>query len=154
MSSNYNQEKKEIQMNETNPTPVPETDLVTLTYTEAELTDTLIQELAKQKSPIIKNPRVILRAGEIEVYGSMKLGFFRGEVHLKVDFSIDAEGNPLVKIISADIHGVPLPSGLRNLFSNMIAQGITSNRVSEAAGFRLLEVQVTDGLLTVTGQKR
>lgn len=141
-------------MNETNPTPAPVTSFITLTYTEAELTDLLIRELAKQKSPIIKNPRVILREGEIEVFGIIKLGFLRGEVHLEVDLSIDGEGNPLVKIITADIHGAPLPSSVRNLFSNMIARGITSNRVSEAAGFRLLEVQVADGLLTVTAQER
>jgi hypothetical protein len=122
--------------------------------TEAQLTDYLKEELAKQNEPVLQNPSVILRDGVIEIYGTAKTGFLTGNLRLVTEVTIDDQGNPQIKITSADIGGVPLPSGLLGVFSDMIESGLTSNLGSFATGFRLQEIHIADGVMVVKGQKR
>jgi hypothetical protein len=122
--------------------------------TESQLTDYLKEELAKQNEPVLQDPSVILRDGLIEIYGTAKTGFLTGNLRLVTEVTIDDQGNPQIKITSADIGGMPLPSGLLGIFSGMIESGLTSNLGSFATGFRLQEIHIADGVMVVRGEKR
>ena len=122
--------------------------------TEGQLTEYLKEELAKQEDPVLQNPSVILRDGVIEIYGTAKTGILTGNLRLVTEVTIDDQGDPQIKITSADIGGVPIPSGLLGIFSGMIESGLTSNLGSFATGFRLQEIHIADGVMVVRGQKR
>ncbi|MDD5369168.1 MAG: hypothetical protein PHQ40_08790 [Anaerolineaceae bacterium] len=122
--------------------------------TEAQLTDYLKEELAKQNEPVLQNPSVVLKDGIIEIYGTAKTGIISGNLRLVTGVTIDDQGNPQIKITSADIGGVPLPSGLLSIFSDMIESGLTSNMGSFATGFHLQEIHIADGVMVIKGTKR
>lgn len=125
-----------------------------LTVTEAQLTEYIQQELDKQTDPILTDPRVVLRDGVVEIYGHAQSGIVSGNVHLVVEVTIDQQGDPQIKITSADLGGVPVPSALLNVFSNMIQESLTSNISSLATGFRLTEIHIAEGVMVVKGVKR
>ncbi len=123
-----------------------------LEFTEAQLTEYLKEQLKKQSDPILQDPRVVLKDGQIEVYGTAQSGILSGNVHIAATVSVDDQGQPEVKITSATIGAIPIPSGLLDVFSKMLVDGLTSKLASYGTNFRLEDIRITDGLMMVKGQ--
>jgi hypothetical protein len=125
---------------------------IALELTDAQLTEYLKEQLKSQADPILQDPRVVLKDGEIEIYGYAQRGVFSGNVLVIGTVTVDDKGQPKLKITSANIGAVPIPSPLLDIFSNTLDEMLVTKLGSLSNNFLLEDIQITDGLMTVKGQ--
>ena len=124
----------------------------TLELTQDQLTNYLREQLNSQSDPVLKDPQVVLKDNQAEIYGYAQFGIFSGNVKVVATVSIDDQGQPKIKIISADLGSIPIPAPMLDVISSLLEDTLVANLESSTSGFRLEEIQITDGLMTVKGQ--
>jgi hypothetical protein len=125
---------------------------VTLTISEAQLTSLLAAKLGGQSDPFITNPQVLLRDGQIHIYGQAHKGFFAATVGIGVSVGVDEQGRPQLSAVSADFGPLPVPEGLINTITDFLTEAYTSALGPVATGFRLEGMSVENGALTLSGR--
>ncbi len=126
----------------------------TLSFTidESQLTSLLATKLAEQPDPLLTEPQVYLRDGEVQVFGKVVKGSFQVNVRIVFTISLDAEGKPVISVTSADFGPLPAPEGLNSAISAMMDEAFTGMIGPAALGFRLESVTIADGIMTLTGR--
>ena len=125
---------------------------LTLTINETQITSLLANYLDSQTDPLIQNPQVTLRNGEIQVYGKVSKGNFEANVRIVLKASVDAEGNQAITVSSTDFGPLPAPTGLNDTISALIDQAFTGSFGPAATGLRLESINIADGSMTITGR--
>lgn len=125
---------------------------LTLSVNETQITSLLAQKLSSQSAPLIQDPQVFLRDGEIQVYGKASQANLLANVRIVLKASVDAEGKPVLTVISTDFGPFPAPQGLNDSVSAMIDQAFTGSFGPAATGLRLESISIADGIMTLTGQ--
>jgi len=129
-------------------------ELVTLTFTESQLSSVLASELEAQPGSLIQDPQVYLEDGYVEIYGQASKGFLAGSVHLTVDVSIDENGNPDLNILFADMGPVPLPEWLLEKLSTLLDESLTGTIGPIFTGIRIEGIVIDDGVMVILGRFR
>lgn len=127
---------------------------ITLTINETQLTSLLAEKLASMQDPIISNPQVYLRDGQIQLFGQASRGYFQANVGIVLTATVDANGQPLVEISSADFGPVPVPENLNQSISSMVQEAYTGALGPLATGVALDSIVISDGVMTLTGHTR
>jgi hypothetical protein len=125
---------------------------VTLKITESQLTSYLTSRLESQVDPLITEPQVLLRDGQMIVYGKVQSGIFTANVNITTKVSVDENGQPKIEITQTDFGPLPVPNGLNEAVSSFISEAFTGSLGPIATGFRLESISITDGMMTVTGR--
>jgi hypothetical protein len=125
---------------------------VTLVLTEAQITSYLAAQLQAESDPVITDPQVYLRDGQVQVYGQAKQGYFVAEISIIISVSVDETGKPKIEIISADFGPLPVPEGLRDTIASSIGEAFTGAVGPAATGFRIETITIANGLMTITGR--
>ncbi len=128
------------------------TGTVTLKITEEQLTSYLTFLLQSQANPLISEPQVLLRNGQIQVLGKVQQGIFVANVSLSMNASVDDQGQPKFEITQTDFGPLPAPQGLNDAASALIAEAFTGSLGPVATGFRLQSITIADGVMTVSGR--
>ena len=71
-----------------------------------------------------------------------------------VQVGVDAEGQPLIEIVSADFGPFPAPEGLKNAITAMVKEAYTGSLGPVATGLRIETISIAGGVMTVTGRIR
>jgi hypothetical protein len=129
-----------------------QTGTVTLILDEPQLTSYLAYKLQQQQDPFITDPQVLLRDGQITVYGTAQQGYFRATVKIVLSAGIDSEGQLKIELVSADFGPLPVPEGLREIVTATVQEAYTGAVGPVATGFRLESITIADGTLTVSGK--
>lgn len=130
-----------------------ETGIVTLQITESQLTSLIALKMQEQTNPPFTEPQVLLRNGQLQMYGKIKSGSFNANMLITANVGIDeTTGLPKVEIASADFGPIPAPEGLNAAISAMIAEAFTGTLGPVALGFRLEAITIADGVMTMTGR--
>lgn len=130
-----------------------ETGVITLTITESQLTAYIADGLAKQSTPPFTEPQVLLRDGQMKLYGKISKGMFSANMLITMNVTIDeTTGQPKIQIASADFGPIPAPEGLNTAISAIIDEAFTGSFGPVAVGFRLQTITIADGLMTLTGR--
>ena len=130
-----------------------ETGIVTLQITESQLTSFIALKMQEQTNPPFTEPQVLLRNGQMQMYGKIDRGMFAANMLITMNVSIDAStGLPKIEIASADFGPVPAPEGLNAAISAIIAETFTGSLGPVAIGFRLESITIADGIMTMTGR--
>jgi hypothetical protein len=124
-----------------------------LVITESQLTAYLASQLNAQ-STTISDPQVLLRNGVIHVYGKSQSGIFIITMDVVAQVTLDDQGQPQIKITSADFGPVPMPDALAGTLSSLLQEALTGSLVPVATGFRLDSVEIADGTMTITGRTK
>ncbi|MFZ5887768.1 MAG: hypothetical protein ACOYYF_09915 [Chloroflexota bacterium] len=133
---------------------------VTIQITEAQITSILAQRLQsdpslqQDKKPLIIDPQVYLRDGQMQVFGKTQQGIFTANIGIVIAVSVDENGKPKIEIVSADFGPLPAPEGLTNAISAMIQEAYTGAVGPVATGLRIQSITIADGIMTVTGRIR
>ena len=127
---------------------------LTLTINEIQLTSLLAEKLASTSDPLISDPQVYLRDGQMQIYGKAKRGYFEANVGIVLTPTIDANGQPLIEVTSADFGPVPVPENLNESISSMVQEAYTGALGPLATGFSLDSIVIADGVMTLTGRIR
>jgi len=134
------------------------TGVVTFTITETQITSLLAQRLQSDpnmqtdKKPIISDPQVYLRDGQMKIYGKTKQGIFTANIGIIINVGVDLQGKPQIQIISADFGPFPAPSGLNDAIAKMIDEAYTGSIGPAATGLRIESITIANGLMTISGR--
>ncbi len=128
--------------------------VVTLNISQEQLTSMLVVRLAEQQDPFITDPQVYLQDGQVTIYGRAKQGIFEATVGIVVTASVDAAGQPVVQLVSADFGPLPAPEGLNKTITALVQEALTGTLGPAAIGFRLENITITNGVMTLSGRIR
>jgi hypothetical protein len=137
-----------------------ETGIVTINLTEPQITSYLAQRmqtdpsLQEEKKPLIADPQVYLRDGQMQIYGKTQQGIFTANIGIIVQVGVDANGQPLIEIVSADFGPFPAPDGLKDAVTAMVKEAYTGSLGPVATGMRIESISIASGIMTVTGRVR
>ncbi len=128
------------------------TGVVTLQITEGQLTSYLQAKLAEKPDPLLSDPRVYLRDGQIKIYGKATSGIFTANVSITVQASVDSNGQPQIDVVQSDFGPLAAPEGLNEAVTSFVQEAFTGAVGPAATGFRLEHIDVGNGVMTVTGR--
>jgi hypothetical protein len=137
-----------------------QTGTVTLNITEAQLTSFIAArlqsdpQLQQDNKPLITEPQVYLRDGQMQIYGKSKQGMFTANVGIIVNVGVDENGQPKIDIVSADFGPLPAPQGLKDTITAMVREAYMGSLGPVATGLRVETITIADGIMTVTGRVR
>jgi hypothetical protein len=124
---------------------------ITFQFSESQLTSLLSDRLAGDPNALISEPKVLLRNGQMQIFGKLKQGIFTANAAMVLSVAIDEEGRPRIEVVSADFGPLPAPQGLNEAVSALISEAYTGSLGPVATGFRLESVSIADGTMTLTG---
>lgn len=136
------------------------TGTVTMNFTEAQLTSYIAARLQSDPSmqqdskPLITEPQVYLRDGQMQIYGKSQQGMFAANIGIIVSVGVDANGQPEIEIVSADFGPMPAPEGLKDAISAIVREAYTGSLGPVATGLRIETITIADGIMTVSGRIR
>ncbi|HXF83957.1 MAG TPA: hypothetical protein VNK49_01070 [Anaerolineales bacterium] len=130
---------------------------VTITITESQITSVLALRLQRNQAgqeepPLISEPQVYLRDGQMQIFGKTKQGIFTANIGIVVAVSVDENGKPKIEITSADFGPFPVPETLKEIISAMIDEAYTGSLGPVATGLRIQTIVIADGLMTIKGR--
>lgn len=138
-----------------------QTGVITVNLTEPQITSYLAARLQTDaslqqtdKTPLITDPQVYLRDGQMQIYGKTKQGIFTANIGIIVNMGVDANGQPQIDVVSADFGPFPAPEGLKEAITAMVREAYTGSLGPVATGFRMESIAIANGIMTVTGRIR
>ena len=137
-----------------------QTGVITLNLTEQQITSFLASRLQsdpnlqQDNQPLITEPQVYLRDGQMQIYGKTQRGMFNANIGIIVSVGVDAEGQPDIEIVSADFGPLPAPEGLKDTIEAMVREAYTGSLGPVATGLRIETITITNGIMTVSGRIR
>lgn len=130
-----------------------ETGVVTLHITESQLTSLIALNMQAQTNPPFTEPQILLRNGQLQLFGKIISGPLIANMVITADVAIDeTTGLPKFEIASADFGPIPAPEGFNSAINVMIAEAFTGTLGPVAIGFRLESINIADGVMTMTGR--
>jgi len=121
---------------------------------ESQLTSYLTYRLAQDAKPILTEPKVLLRNGQMQVYGKIQRSVFLANVAIILNVGIDEAGQPRIEVASADFGPLPAPLQLNKAISSLISEAYTGSMGPVATGFRLENISIAEGVMTLTGRMK
>ena len=131
---------------------------VTFNITETQITSVLAlrlqtdQNLQQDSKPLITDPQVYLRDGQMLIYGKTQQGMFTANIGIIVSVGIDENGKPKIEIVSADFGPFPAPEGINSAISAMVEEAYAGSVGPVATGLRIQTISIADGIMTVSGR--
>jgi hypothetical protein len=138
-----------------------QTGIITVNLTEPQITSYLAARMQtdpslqqSDKKPLIVNPQVYLRDGQMQIYGKTQQGIFAANIGIVVTMGVDANGEPLIEVASADFGPFPAPEGLKDAITAMVEEAYTGSLGPVATGLRIDSISTANGVMTITGRIR
>ena len=136
------------------------TGVVTLNITEPQITSYLAYRLQNDptllqsdaKKPLITDPQVYLRDGQMKIYGKTQQGMFAANIGIIINVGVDETGQPKIEIASADFGPFPAPDGLKEALTAMVKEAYTGAIGPAATGLRIETVVIANGIMTISGR--
>ena len=148
-----------------------------LTITEAHLTSTLALMLAQQNfsvalepvapaeageqeaqaeqsSSLVSNPQVYLQDGQIQIYGTLQFGLLSNTGRVILSVVPDAQGYMMIELTELDFGSLLLPDGLKSTISSALSNAINGVFGPITTKFRITNITIADGTMSLTGQTR
>lgn len=130
------------------------TGTISLSITESQLTSFLAFQQAQKEDPIIREPQVYLRDGEIQIFGLVEQGFIKATARVVAKVTVDENGEPKLEISSVDFGPIPVPDDLRSALSATLDEAFTGEVGPVATGIRIEDITIADGTMMITGRIR
>jgi len=130
------------------------TGQATLVIDEAELTSLIAFELQKQETPVIQQPQVFLRDGQMQIGAAIMQGDASVPVQIIVGVSVDSNGQPVFQIVSAAVGPVALPEDLVTAISEQLTHTFDQNIRPRMGDVFINSISIADGKMTIQGTTR
>jgi hypothetical protein len=133
-------------------TVAAQTGKITFSINETQITSLLSEKLASQGDPFFQNPQIYLQNSEIVVYGKATQGILTANIRIIILAKLDNNNQPKLTISSVDLGPLPIPEGFTNTVDTMLEQAFTGAIGPIASGIRLESINISDGVLTISGR--
>jgi uncharacterized protein YpmS len=127
------------------------TGKVRLVIGEEELTSLLALELQKQENPVLENPQVFLRDGQMRVMGKVEQGGISADLEVMSEISVTDDGKPRYRIVDATLGSLPLPRSMMDNLSEQIDAAFQNNISPRLANVFIDSITITDGEMIIKG---
>lgn len=127
---------------------------IEVVVTEAQLTSLVAFELQKQSEPVLANPQVLLRDGQVQLRGDVQQGGLNAPLEMNMTVSVDDQGRPAYKVVSAKLGPFPLPESILDQLTAQIDQAFTSQIGPEVDKMRIDSITIADGEMKIRGRAR
>lgn len=127
---------------------------IRLIINETQLTSLVAARLAEKEDPVLHDPQIYLRQGQLQVYGTVLQGPFQGEVLLSIAPTIGPDGTLAFEVTSADLGPIPAPEGMKDSLSALVTEAFAGPLGSLATGLRVTTIAIEDGELALIGELR
>lgn len=127
---------------------------VRLLINESQLTSLVAARLAEKDDPVLRDPQVYLRQGQLQIYGTVQQGPLQGNVLLSITPRLNADGTLAFDLTSADLGPVPVPEGVKDSLSAVITEALAGPIGSLATGLRVTSIAIENGELALVGELR
>jgi uncharacterized protein YpmS len=124
---------------------------VTLTITEEQATSLLALETQSQEAPPVQDPQVLLRDGQIQVFGNVQQGNITAPLQLALTVHINGQGQPVFTAVSGSIGPLPLPEAMLKEISAQLDDALASRIRAQAGNITLDSITVANGVMTIVG---
>jgi hypothetical protein len=135
------------------------TGVITVNLTEPQITSYLAARLQtdpnlqqSDRKPLINEPQVYLRDGQMQIYGKTQQGMLAANIGIIVNMGVDANGQPQIDVVSADFGPLPAPEGIKDAITAMVREAYTGSLGPVATGIRIESIAIANGVMTVTGR--
>lgn len=125
-----------------------------LTITQEQLTAFVANRLSSPAEPLLTDAQVVLRDGEMILFGRARASIFEANMAVTAVFSIDEDGRPRIMISHAELGPMPMPEVLRDVIAVALDEALTGSIGPVALGFRLESIDIANGAMTLTGRLR
>ena len=123
-------------------------------FNEIQMTGFFTHRLNTESSPLLQEPQIYLRDGQIQVYGIFERGILKSSVLLRVEPSIDVDGQLSLQVIEASVGPIPAPDLLLESISAVITEALTGSVGSLATGIRITSLAISNGEMSIVGEIR
>lgn len=130
----------------------PSTGIVSVTFTEDQLSGYLNTYLASQSELSINNAYVRLKEEKMFLYGDYEQGILNAEVVVVLAVVPDLSGGLTINITEADFGPIPAPETLRSSIGALIEDSLNDALSNEIQGITIDQVIIAEGFLTITGR--
>lgn len=135
------------------------TGIITVNLTEPQITSYLAVRMQtdpnlqqSDRKPLITEPQVYLRDGQMQIYGKTQQGMLTANIGIIVSMGVDANGQPQIDVVSADFGPFPAPDGIKDAITAMVMEAYTGSLGPVATGIRIESISIANGVMTVTGR--
>ena len=135
-----------------------QTGTITLNLTEQQITSYIASRLQtdprlqRNGQPLISDPQVYLRDGQMQIYGKTQEGPFTANIGIIINVGVDENGQPKIDIASADFGPLPAPEGLREAVAAMVREAYVGSLGPVATGLRIENINIANGVMTISGR--
>jgi len=129
-----------------------ESGQVMLVITESQLTSYMAASL--QTQPFFTEPQVYLQDGQIQIYGLARQGYLQATVEIVVTAGVDAQGQLKIVLTTANFGSLPVPVDLKDAITATIQEAYTGSIGPAAVGFRLEDITIANGTMTIIGRTK
>jgi uncharacterized protein YpmS len=133
-------------------TAAAQSGALVISVSESQITSLLAAKLAEKPSPLLTDPQVYLRDGQIQIYGKASQGPIQVNVRIVISASVDSTGQPAIAVVSTDFGPLPAPEGLNKTVTALVQEAFTGALGPAAIGFRLESITIADGTMTMVGR--
>ena len=121
---------------------------------ESQLTGFLAERFRRDENPLLTNPQVYLRQGEVEIYGTAQRAILSGRVLIAIRPEVTDQGEIRFDLSEASIGPVPAPKALRDTISALLTEAFTGSIGTLATGIRITSLAIADGEMAIVGELR
>lgn len=127
--------------------------LSSATITEQQVTSWLAMEMKNSPDLPLSDVQVYLRDGKIQVWGVVNGSADSTSVLVVGTVSIDGNAQPVFEMESMQIGQQTIPDILLSQAESWLNQMLAEQISAEVPGLRLMNINVTNGLITVSGMR-
>lgn len=121
---------------------------------EVQMTSYVSNKLQGQTEPILTNPQVLLRDGQIQIYGTIQRGIVSATARVIIAAGVDPTGGLLIDIVEADFGPLPVPDQLKDIITAMISEAFTGSIGTLATSFRIETIVISEGIMAISGSMK
>jgi uncharacterized protein YpmS len=127
---------------------------VNLLFNETQMTGFVTQRLEADSDPVIKDPQIYLRQGQIQVFGIFEQGILKSTALIRIEPSIDDVGQLSLQVVEVSVGPIPAPALLMESISAVLTEALTGSFGSLATGIKITSVVISEGEMAIVGEIR
>lgn len=127
--------------------------LSSATITEQQLTSWLAMEMKHSPDLPLSKVQVYLRGGQIQIWGMVNGSIDSTSALLAGSVGIDSNAQPVFTLESMQIGQRTVPNALLSQAETWLNEILAEKINSEIPGLRLMNINITNGLITVSGMR-
>jgi hypothetical protein len=129
-------------------------DQLIVILSEQQVTSFLVDRLNDQIDPLLQNPQVYLRQGQIQIFGTVSQATWEANLAFIIAPGIDPQGNIELEVVSAELGPFPAPESVRESLSVILSEAFTGEVGPFATGIKLTSIAISDGQIALVGEIR